>query len=127
MATRYVHNYKAFGDEVLRAGWMVAEMRTRAEAVMAAAKAIAPVGDPRWGWYRDGGSNAVRPGNYRDSFSVNSGVHAHGAGARAYGRVSNSASYAGIVEYGYGRVPKHRVLGRALSAANAPALAGVGA
>jgi hypothetical protein len=44
--SRYRHQYKNFGDAVLRSEWMVAEMRRRAEAVKAAAVAAAPVGDP---------------------------------------------------------------------------------
>lgn len=114
---RYVHNYAAFGRECLQAGFMVSEMRSRARRVAARARAIAPVGEPGSPYY-ELYESAIAPGHYRDSFVVTGGITSdYGPGARAYGRVENTATYAGIVEYGYGRVPKHRVLGRALAAA----------
>lgn len=114
---RYVHNYAAFGRECLCAGFMRGEMVNRARRVMARARVTSPVGTPGSVFY-DKYESAIAPGHYRDSFSVSGGITGgYGAGSRAYGRVTNSASYAGIVEYGYGAVPKHRVLGKALSAA----------
>lgn len=114
---KYKHDHGAFGRECLRAGFMVRAMRAKAQNVKNAAEALAPVGDPDWSYY-DEYESAIAPGHYRSSFVVSSGVRRDlGIGARAFGRVTNTASYAGLVEYGYGRVPKHRVLGRALDAA----------
>lgn len=119
MAATYKHDYAAFGAAVLCAPFMVADMAARAEKVAAAARAISPVGnaDPsKSGWYS--GANAHAPGNYKGSFEVSSGVRATGRGKRrAYGRVTNTAGYAAAVEFGYGRVPKYRVLGKSLHAA----------
>lgn len=113
----YVHDHAAFGRECSCAGFMRREMVSRAHRVMARARATAPVGTPGSVYY-DLYESAIAPGTYRDSFSVSSGITGgYGEGPRAYGRVTNSATYAGIVEYGYGQVPKHRVLGRALAAA----------
>lgn len=112
MAARYDHNYRAFGNHVLQAAWMQAEMEARAERVAAAARAIAPVGDIDSGWY---GANRS-PGLYKASFQVSSGIR-HARTSRAFGRVTNTAPYAGAVEYGYGRTPKYRVLGKSLHAA----------
>jgi hypothetical protein len=69
--SRYRHQYKNFGDAVLRSEWMVAEMRRRAEAVKAAAEALAPVGDP---------ATDSHSGRYKDSFSVSAGVRKRVAG-----------------------------------------------
>lgn len=113
MASYYEHNYDAFGDQVLRAEFMQNVMRARAVAVMAEAMAIAPVGDPDNGWYDDG----HEPGEYLDSFEVSSGVRATGSTSRAYGRVTNTSGHALAVEYGYGKVPRYRVLGKSLHVA----------
>lgn len=117
MAARYKHNYAAFGKECLCAGFMVNEMRQRANRVMARARATAPVGTPGSPFY-ELYESAIAPGHYRDSFVASHGIRSDmDIGPRAYGRVENTSSYAGIVEFGYGRVPKHRVLGKALAAA----------
>lgn len=114
MAATYKHDYAAFGAAVLCAPFMVAEMAGRAEKVAAAARAIAPVGDPNSGWYSGAGTHS--PGNYKASFEVSSGVRS-GRTRRAYGRVTNTAGYAAAVEFGYGRTPKYRVLGKSMHAA----------
>lgn len=97
----YEHYYDAFGRECLQAGYMRAAMHARATAVMSAAISMAP----------------VDTGEYVDSFSTSDGIGPYGGrGLRAYGRVTNSAPHALYVEFGFGRVPRYRVLGRALGA-----------
>lgn len=106
MASYYEHKYDAFGQECLRAGWMRSAMRARAAAVMATAQSIAP----------------ERTGEYRASFEVSDGITAYGGrGTRAYGRVTNTAPYALALEFGHGKAPRYRVLGRALFAAGSGA------
>lgn len=112
MAARYDHNYRAFGNQVLQAPWMRAEMAARAERVAEAARAIAPVGDPNSGWY-DGERS---PGLYKASFVTSSGIR-RSKTTRAFGRVTNTAPYASAVEFGFGRTPKYRTLGKSLHAA----------
>lgn len=102
MASYYEHNYDAFGQECLRAPFMRSAMRARAAAVMATAQSIAP----------------VDTGEYVSSFEVSDGITAYGGkGTRAYGRVTNTAPYALALEFGHGKAPRYRVLGRALFAA----------
>lgn len=102
--SHYEHFYGAFGKECLQAGYMQAAMHARATAVMAVAVSTAP----------------VDTGEYVDSFSTSSGVGSYGGrGLRAYGRVTNSAPHALYVEFGFGRVPRYRILGRALGAVGA--------
>lgn len=100
MASYYEHKYDEFGDQVLRAPWMVALMHSRATAIHAAALALSP----------------VDTGEYVDSFTVTSGVRRTGRTRRAYGRVANTAPHALAVEFGWGPTPKYRVLGKALGA-----------
>lgn len=102
MASYYEHDYAAFGKECLQAGFMRSAMRARATAVMATAQSIAP----------------VDTGEYVSSFEVSDGITAYGGpGLRAYGRVTNTSPYALALEFGHGRAPRYRVLGRALFAA----------
>ena len=102
MASYYEHFYAAFGKECLQAGFMRSAMRARATAVMATAQSIAP----------------VDTGEYVSSFEVSDGITTYGGpGARAYGRVTNTAPHALWVEMGGPRTPKYRTLGRALFAA----------
>lgn len=99
MASYYKHNYGVFGQEVLRSGFMRAAMVAKAEAVAAVAAATAP----------------KRTGRYASSFEVSSGIGSYGGpSTRVYGRVTNTAPYAAAVEYGFGKVPKHRTLFKAL-------------
>lgn len=109
--SRYRHQYKNFGDAVLRSEWMVAEMRRRAEAVKAAAEALAPVGDP---------ATDSHAGRYKDSFSVSAGVRKRTQGSRrAVGRVVNSSPEATFVEYGSASgTPAYHTMARALDAAS---------
>lgn len=114
MASFYEHDYEAFGAEIMRAGFMLAMVEERAQQVKAAAVAIAPVGDPNSGWYTGG----REPGEYKASFEVSVGISPRGGPAtRAYGRVTNTSDHAAAVEFGYGPVPRYRVLGRSLGAA----------
>ena len=114
MASRYKHNYKAFDLEVLCAGFMVEEMRTRAERVKEVAEATAPDATP------------LGVG-YKYQFSVTSGIRTNKT-TRAFGRVTNDSPHAIFVEFGSGEhtdkngrvikaTPAHRTLGRALDAA----------
>lgn len=93
---------KAGIGEMLRAPWMQAEMKARAEKVKALAESIAP----------------VDTGEYKSKFEVESGVKESSKGTRrAYGRVKNTAGHAIDVEYGGEHTPAHRTLGKALDAA----------
>lgn len=96
MAARYRHFYGPFGKACLQAPFMMVEMQRRAEAIKTRAIELSP----------------VRSGRYAASFSVQSGIRRTGS-PRAYGRVTNTAPYASAVEYGFGKTPKYRVLGRA--------------
>lgn len=112
----YRHNYKAFGDEVLRAAFMVAEMAQRAAKVKARAEAIAPDATP----FGEG---------YKFSFESSAGIGRRKDGKRtAIGTVSNTDPAGLIIEYGshegidrkgrkHGATPAHRTLGKALDAA----------
>jgi hypothetical protein len=84
---------------------MQAEMRRRAELVKARAEASAPVD-----------RTGPHPGRYKQSFRVTSGVR-EGKTRRAFGRVTNDAPEAILVEYGSRNNPRHRTLGKALDAA----------
>lgn len=95
--SHYEHNYRRFGDEVLRAEFMQNVMRARAVQIQAAAEQMAP----------------IDTGEYITSFDVTSGVRRTGRTRRAYGRVTNTAAHAMAVEFGFGRTPRYRVLGRA--------------
>lgn len=102
MASWYEHDYKAFGNEVLRAPWMTSAMRARATAVISTAMSMAP----------------VDTGEYEASFELSDGLTSSGGdGIRVYARVTNTAAHAAAVEYGFGRVPRYRVLGRSMYAA----------
>lgn len=104
MASTYKPSYSGVG-EMLRSGFLQADMHARAERVAAAAIADAPFDpdDP------DGQ-------HYRDAFTVTSGIK-HAKTARAYGRVSNSDQAAVAVEFGNKNTPEHGTLRKALNAA----------
>lgn len=108
--SRYEHKYKAFGDEVLRAPFMRRQMLDRAYAVKAAAEAISPVAS----------------GEYLRSFEVSAGIRPAGKrrARRAYARVTNTAPHAMAVEFGFGRTPRYRVLGKALGVVPGDQVAG---
>lgn len=93
----YEHNYRRFGDEVLRAEFMQNVMRARAVQIQVAAEQLAP----------------IDTGDYATSFEVDSGVRRTGRTRRAYGRVTNTAPHAMAVEFGFGHTQRYRVLGRA--------------
>lgn len=98
MAT-FKSSYPGVG-EMLRAAFMQAEMRARAEKVKAQAEVTAPVDD----------------GDFAASFVVSSGVQHHKT-ARAYGRVTSEDPAALWIELGTSDTPRHRTLGKALGAA----------
>lgn len=104
MVSTYKPSYSGVG-EMLRSGFLQAEMRARAERVAAVAEATAPfdVKD------RDGS-------HYRDAFEVESGVR-HAKTTRAYGRVRNTNEAAVAVEFGNKNTPEHATLRKALNAA----------
>jgi hypothetical protein len=107
--SRYRHQYKNFGDAVLRSEWMVAEMRRRAEAVKAAAEALAPVGDP---------ATDSHAGRYKASFRAEAGIRKASQGSRrAVGRVINDSPEALAVEYGTRNNEARHVMTSALDAA----------
>lgn len=104
MASTYKPSYSGVG-EMLRSGFLQADMHARAERVAAAAIASAPF-DP---FDPDGI-------HYKDAFEVSSGVRRHKT-TRAYGRVSNSDQAAVAVEFGNKNTPEHATLRKALNAA----------
>lgn len=107
MAT-YRHDYKAFGEAVLQAPFMVAEMKRRADLVADAARAIAPVGDPVYD------SHA---GRYLETITSSAEVRTHGT-RRAVGTVTADSPEATFVEYGSASgTPAYHILARALNAA----------
>ena len=116
MPSRYENDYSGVG-EMLRSSFLRAAMRTRAEAIKAAAEAIAPVGDAESGWYTEGRT----PGEYKSSFKVTSGIKTDGATRRCYGRVRNTSGHALAVEYGFKNTPRYRTLGKSLHAAGGDA------
>lgn len=95
-------SYRGIG-QLLRAPFIEAEMRRRAEKVKAVAEATAPDAPP----YGVG---------YKASFVIESGVRKRRT-TRAYARVINTSPHAIYVEFGGNGTPKHRTLGRALEAA----------
>lgn len=102
MASYYEHNFAAFGKEVLQASFMLSAMRARATAVMSTAMAMAP----------------VDTGEYESSFELSDGITAeYPKGPRVYARVTNTSNHAAAVEYGFGKVPRYRILGKSLYAA----------
>jgi len=113
MGASYRHDYRAFGEHVLRADWMRANLLARAERVKAAAEADAAR-------YSD-------TGHYASSFESSSGTHGGSRGDRAYGRVRNTDPAAAAIEFGHlsGQtgdtdrrpVEGHHTLVRALDAA----------
>ena len=108
MGSTLTFSYQAIGDELLRAGWMQAEMLARAEEVMAYAVAIAPVYTGR-GW-------DPHRGRYRDSFYTSSGIGGY-KHDRAAGYVHNDSPEALVVEFGNRNQRPHATLRTALNAA----------
>jgi hypothetical protein len=102
MAEGYQHNYAAFGEHVLRADWLVAEMAKRAEKVKATAESIAPVDE-----------TGPHPGRYKAAFGIRSGIRP-GKKRRAFATVYNDSPEAFFVEFGTEHNPRHRTLGKAL-------------
>ena len=105
MAQDFKLFYTAFGEHVLRAEWMKAEMLKRGERVKELAVSIAPDYPP------------IGVG-YKESFEVDVDVRATGrGGVRACATVRNTSDHAAYVEFGGQETPAHRVLGKALGAA----------
>jgi hypothetical protein len=102
--TDFQSSYEGIG-EMLRSAEMQAEMRRRAEAMLAFAQADAPY-DPT---DTDGD-------HYRDHFSVESGIQVHKT-TRAYGALVNDHPAALPIEVGTSDTPAHHTLTRALDAA----------
>lgn len=105
----FTPSYSGLGNEVLRAGFMVEEMVSRAERVMAEAVATAPV-------YAGPGHDPHR-GRYKASFSVHGTAAGGVKGDRAAGIVSNDAPEAFYVEFGTRNNRAHATLRNALNAA----------
>lgn len=93
-------SYTGIG-EMLRADFVKDTLKDYAERVKVVAIATAP----------------KRTGHYAESFEVSTGEAVRGGGLRAYARVTNTASYAIAVEYGFGNTPKHHTLANALHSA----------
>jgi hypothetical protein len=107
MPSTYTPSYQGLGDNVLRAAFMVAAMRERAERVKALAEAIAPV---------YAGPDDRHRGRYKASFSVSTTDHGGSKGMRAAGIVTNSAPEAFVVEFGTSKQRGHNTLRTALAA-----------
>jgi hypothetical protein len=107
MASTYTPSYQGVGDNLLRAGFMVAEMEKRAERVRALAEAIAPV-------YH--GPDDPHRGRYKASFSVSSTDHGGSRGNRAAGVITSSDPQAFLIEFGDSKQAGHYTLRTALAA-----------
>lgn len=83
----YTHDYKAFGDEVLRSAFMEAEMVQRALEGLAVAEHLA--------------GDHVRTGHYAASFVVESGRDGGKKSDRAYARLANTDPAAADIEFGH--------------------------
>jgi hypothetical protein len=90
-------SYRGIGEMLTMAG-MQAEMRRKAEKVMREAESTAPVGQGR------------HAGRYKRAFSVSSGIRGQGQSRRAFGRVTNDAPEAVVVEYGSIHNDRYRTL-----------------
>lgn len=102
MTAKYTHDYGAFDELVLKAEFMVAEMRSRGDKVKEAAEASAP----------------RRTGKYAESFTVTARADGGIRGNRAEAIVENDAPDAIYVEFGNGHEgTAHHTLLRALDAA----------
>lgn len=102
----YRLNYAAFGEEVMRSGFMLAEVRSRAERMLAAAEADAP----------------HDTGQYAASFSVESKRDGGTDGKRAEASLVNSDPDALAIEFGHVAhngtfVDGHHTMLRAIDAA----------
>jgi hypothetical protein len=92
-------DYDGIGD-MLRAPFMVAEMRRRAEAGLQVAVAVAP----------------RATGEYVASLGVRSGITQGRRTRRAFGRLESTDDKALNLEYGTENTPAFRTLGKALDA-----------
>ncbi|MGI9091539.1 MAG: HK97 gp10 family phage protein [Gemmatimonadaceae bacterium] len=101
----YKQSFKGVGD-MLKADFMVAEMRRRAELVKVEAEATAPVG----------GAGDPTPGSFKAAFKVAAEVR-RGRKPRAVGRVTNDDPVALQIETGTRDTPRHATLRKALKAA----------
>ncbi|MFJ7417990.1 HK97 gp10 family phage protein [Streptomyces uncialis] len=102
MAARFTMSRRGVG-KLLRSPMVQAEMERRAQAVMATAVALSPVGGP-------GDPHA---GRYKAAWSTDSTARGGRRRDRATATVRNTAPYARWVEYGTERVRAHHVLLRA--------------
>jgi hypothetical protein len=105
MGVKYSIDHDGIGD-LLCAEFLIADMERRANAVKAEAIATAPVA-----------TTGQHRGRYAESFEVTSGVREGKKTRRAYGRVTNWAPEAVIVEFGNKNTPRHATLRRALESA----------
>lgn len=99
----FTPSYQGLGDNVLRAGFMVAEMGRRAQKVMDRAVATAPV--------YDGPGEDEHRGRYKASFALSTTDHGGWKGNRAAGIVSNGAPEAIFEEFGV-RADRHEPRGQ---------------
>jgi hypothetical protein len=99
----YHLDYRAFGEHVLNAEWMVEHMRSRAEAGKAFAEAISPYYEPD----PDGH-------HYRDGFEVDAHTHGGAHHDRAVGILRNTDKARWFVEFGEGKTPEYAILRKAL-------------
>lgn len=107
MATaRFKMSRKGVG-QLLRSPQVEADMLRRANAVMAAAVGISPVGDAA----RD-----PHPGLYKSSWNVTSTTRGGRRKDRATATVYNTAAHAAHVEFGTERIAAQHVLLRAAQA-----------
>lgn len=105
MPAKFKMSNKGVG-QLLKSRMIQADMLGRAEAIEAAAVAIAPVGGP----------SDPHPGRYKASFIVTTTSRGGRRKDRATATVTNTVYYARHVEYGTEKVPAHHVLLRAAQA-----------
>lgn len=90
----YKHDYRAFGDEVLRAPFMEEEMVRRALNGLANAEFLA--------------SQHVVTGQYAGSFVVESGLRGGAKNDRAFADLTNTDPHAADIEFGH-NIPNEKV------------------
>lgn len=93
MSARYVHNYGAFGRQVLNSPQLAAKLHARGERVAEVFRSTAPVGEPYEG--------DDHPGRFRDSVTVHTAPNSGPAGDRVQTRITVNDPAGLSIEFGH--------------------------